>query len=128
MKQIGVRDEAKMVGGFGACGRGLCCHTFLENFEPVSIRMAKLQNLSLDPTKISGLCGRLMCCLEYEFSFYDEKRKKLPKHGETVLLNNEKGKVSALDYIKNIVYVELPEGRIVKALGDEVKRLKEKKR
>ena len=127
MKQIGVRDEAKMIGGFGVCGRGLCCHNFLDNFEPVSIRMAKLQNLSLDPTKISGLCGRLMCCLEYEFSFYDNRRRKLPKQGEIVFLDGEKGKVMALDFIQNIIQVQFPDGRIIKVSADEVKRFKEKK-
>lgn len=128
MKQIGVRDEAKIIGGYGACGRGLCCHTFLDNFEPVSIRMAKLQNLSLDPSKISGVCGRLMCCLEYEFSFYEQKRKSLPKPGENVTLDGEKGKVTSVDYIQDILCVEFPENRTVKVSAADVKRVKEKKR
>ena len=76
MRQIGVRDEAKMLGGYGPCGRSLCCSTFLKEFEPVSIRMAKKQDLVLNPTKISGICGRLMCCLGYEYSFYDEAKKE----------------------------------------------------
>ncbi len=76
MRQIGVRDEAKMLGGYGPCGRSLCCSTFLREFEPVSIRMAKKQDLVLNPTKISGICGRLMCCLGYEYSFYDEAKKE----------------------------------------------------
>ncbi|MBI5190872.1 MAG: stage 0 sporulation protein [Nitrospirae bacterium] len=75
MRQIGVRDEAKMLGGYGPCGRPLCCSTFLKDFEPVSIRMAKKQDLVLNPAKISGICGRLMCCLGYEYSFYDEAKK-----------------------------------------------------
>ena len=75
MRQIGVRDEAKMLGGFGPCGRPLCCSTFLRDFEPVSIRMAKKQDLVLNPAKISGICGRLMCCLGYEYSLYDEAKK-----------------------------------------------------
>ncbi|EEG76588.1 PSP1 domain-containing protein [Dethiobacter alkaliphilus] len=74
LRQIGVRDEAKMIGGLGPCGRVLCCHTFLGEFEPVSIRMAKDQNLSLNPTKISGVCGRLMCCLRYESDTYEQNR------------------------------------------------------
>lgn len=74
LRQIGVRDEAKMIGGLGPCGRVFCCHTFLGEFEPVSIRMAKDQNLSLNPTKISGVCGRLMCCLRYEASTYEQSR------------------------------------------------------
>jgi cell fate regulator YaaT (PSP1 superfamily) len=81
LRQIGVRDEAKMIGGIGACGRVLCCNCFLGEFEPVSIKMAKEQNLSLNPTKISGICGRLMCCLKYESDCYDSKKKE-DQHGE----------------------------------------------
>ncbi len=79
MRQIGVRDEAKMIGGYGPCGRPLCCSSFLSDFEPVSIRMAKKQDLVLNPAKISGICGRLMCCLGYEYSFYDEAQKEARK-------------------------------------------------
>jgi len=79
MRQIGVRYEAKMVGALGACGRQLCCSSFLTNFEPVSIRMAKEQNLSLNPSKISGMCGRLMCCLTYEYDYYEKAKKIFPK-------------------------------------------------
>lgn len=79
MRQIGVRDEAKMIGGFGPCGRELCCSSFLKDFEPVSIRMAKRQDLVLNPAKISGICGRLMCCLGYEYTFYDEAKKEAKK-------------------------------------------------
>ncbi len=84
LRQIGVRDEAKMVGGIGTCGKSLCCHTWLPEFEPVSIKMAKVQNLSLNPTKISGICGRLMCCLKYENEIYNELRKGMPEVGEHV--------------------------------------------
>lgn len=84
LRQIGVRDEAKMVGGIGTCGKGLCCHSWLGEFDPVSIKMAKVQNLSLNPTKISGICGRLMCCLKYENDTYQELRKNLPEVGEKV--------------------------------------------
>lgn len=84
LRQIGVRDEAKMVGGIGTCGKSLCCHTWLPEFEPVSIKMAKIQNLSLNPTKISGICGRLMCCLKYENAIYTELRRGLPEVGERV--------------------------------------------
>ena len=84
LRQIGVRDEAKMVGGIGNCGKGLCCHTWLPEFEPVSIKMAKIQNLSLNPTKISGMCGRLMCCLKYENDVYAELRKGMPEQGERI--------------------------------------------
>lgn len=82
LRQIGVRDEAKMLGGIGACGRILCCNNFLREFEPVSIRMAKEQNLSLNPAKISGICGRLMCCLKYESELYELSGKEEAKHGE----------------------------------------------
>lgn len=84
LRQIGVRDEAKMVGGIGTCGKSLCCHSWLGEFDPVSIKMAKVQNLSLNPTKISGICGRLMCCLKYENDTYQELRKDLPEVGERV--------------------------------------------
>lgn len=84
LRQIGVRDEAKMLGGIGTCGRALCCHAWLADFEPVSIKMAKTQNLSLNPTKISGICGRLMCCLNYENEVYTELRKGMPNVGEKV--------------------------------------------
>ena len=84
LRQIGVRDEAKMVGGIGTCGRSLCCHSWLSEFEPVSIKMAKVQNLSLNPTKISGICGRLMCCLKYENDVYSELKKGMPDNGEKV--------------------------------------------
>ena len=84
LRQIGVRDEAKMLGGLGSCGRPVCCKTFLDDFRPVSIKMAKEQNLSLSPTKISGLCGRLMCCLQYEQAAYEEMKKLMPKTGKEI--------------------------------------------
>ena len=84
LRQVGVRDEARLLGGFGTCGRELCCKSWLEEFEPVSIKMAKVQNLSLNPGKISGCCGRLMCCLKYENDVYQELKKNLPDQGEVV--------------------------------------------
>jgi cell fate regulator YaaT (PSP1 superfamily) len=84
LRQIGVRDEAKMLGGIGACGRSLCCHSWLPDFEPVSIKMAKMQNLSLNPTKISGTCGRLMCCLKYENDTYQALKKGMPDVGDRI--------------------------------------------
>ncbi|MFD2671561.1 PSP1 domain-containing protein [Marinicrinis sediminis] len=95
LRQIGVRDEAKMLGGIGPCGRPLCCSTWLGDFEPVSIKMAKDQNLSLNPTKISGLCGRLMCCLKYEHDNYEEAREKeeMPSIGSLVVTSLGEGKV-----------------------------------
>ncbi len=88
MRQVGVRHEAKLLGGLGSCGRELCCATFLRDFEPVSVKMAKEQNLSLNPTKISGLCGRLMCCLIYEFQTYKEMKQGLPKVGKRLKLKD----------------------------------------
>ena len=91
LRQIGVRDEAKMMGGLGPCGRPCCCSCFLGDFNPVSIKMAKEQNLSLSPTKISGLCGRLMCCLNYEHEHYCETRRRMPKQGATVFTSRRQG-------------------------------------
>lgn len=110
LRQIGVRDEAKMVGGLGPCGRPLCCSTFLGDFASVSIKMAKEQNLSLNPTKISGICGRLMCCLNYEQSTYEEIRKRLPKVGSVVKTEYGNGLVIGNSIVKEIVKVKLKKG------------------
>ena len=99
LRQIGVRDEAKMFGGLGVCGREFCCHGYLGDFEPVSIKMAKEQGLSLNPTKISGTCGRLMCCLKYEQSVYDELQKITPKIGSLVKTPQGKGRVEDANLI-----------------------------
>jgi len=107
LRQIGVRDEAKMLGGLGSCGQVLCCHSFLGDFEPVSIKMAKEQNLSLSPNKISGICGRLMCCLKYENDFYEEERKKAPKVGKIVKTPMGSGKIVDINIIKSIAKVEM---------------------
>lgn len=114
LRQIGVRDEAKMIGGLGLCGRALCCGSFLGEFEPVSIKMAKEQNLSLNPTKISGICGRLMCCLKYEQDFYEKTRKKMPKVGKEVLTPDGKGIVIENVVIKEKIKVKilLPDGTV----------------
>lgn len=93
LRQIGVRDEAKMIGGLGPCGKRVCCGQFLGEFEPVSIKMAKEQSLSLNPTKISGLCGRLMCCLKYEHEVYEELLKKMPELGTIVITPEGKGTI-----------------------------------
>ena len=107
LRQIGVRDEAKMVGGIGPCGRAMCCSTFLGDFAPVSIKMAKEQNLSLNPTKISGICGRLMCCLNYEQETYEDIRKRLPKKGSIVETELGRGEVIANSIVKESVKVKL---------------------
>lgn len=109
LRQIGVRDEAKMFGGYGPCGRVLCCKSFLKDFEPVTVRMAKDQNLPLNPTKISGLCGRLMCCLGYEYQVYKDLLRGLPKQGETVNTKEGKGRVTSVNPLKRTVVVEVGE-------------------
>jgi cell fate regulator YaaT (PSP1 superfamily) len=107
LRQIGVRDEAKMLGGIGPCGRMLCCSTFLGDFDPVSIKMAKDQNLSLNPTKISGLCGRLMCCLKYENDEYETAKELLPDLGEMIVTPNGPGKVVGLNILQRIMQVDV---------------------
>ena len=110
LRQIGVRDEARMLGGLGPCGRPICCGAFLEEFQPVSIKMAKEQNLSLNPTKISGVCGRLMCCLKYEQDHYEQTRKKMPRIGREVMTPDGKGTVSDLNIVKETVSVRIVNG------------------
>lgn len=111
LRQIGVRDEAKLMGGFGPCGRNLCCATFLKDFEPVTIKMAKEEGLPLNPSKISGLCGRLMCCLEYEYETYKLLSKGLPKEGERIHTQEGKGKVISVNVFKRSAVVELEDGK-----------------
>jgi cell fate regulator YaaT (PSP1 superfamily) len=106
LRQIGVRDETKIMGGIGICGRPLCCHTHLSEFVPVSIKMAKEQNLSLNPTKISGVCGRLMCCLKHEEETYEYLNKKLPNVGDTVTTDDGlKGEVQSVNVLRQLVKV-----------------------
>lgn len=119
LRQIGVRDESKMLGGIGPCGRMLCCATFLGDFEPVSIKMAKDQNLSLNPTKISGLCGRLMCCLKYENDEYEEMRDALPDIGDQIHTPEGLGKVLNIHVLSNNVQIQiLSSGKIVNFEAD----------
>jgi cell fate regulator YaaT (PSP1 superfamily) len=113
LRQIGVRDEAKMIGGFGPCGRELCCCRFLKDFEPVTIKMAKDQSLSLNPPKISGLCGRLMCCLSYEHKFYREMCKGMPRDGEKVDTPEGKGKIVSVNIFKRQATAVLEDGKPV---------------
>lgn len=110
LRQIGVRDEARMIGGLGPCGRQICCGSFLEEFQPVSIKMAKEQNLSLNPTKISGVCGRLMCCLKYEQDHYEQARKIMPRIGKEVVTPDGSGTVSDLNILKETVFVRITNG------------------
>ena len=110
MRQIGVRHQAKMVGGLGSCGRPLCCSAFLDSFAPVTIRMAKEQNISLNPKKISGMCGRLMCCLTYEREFYEKAKKSLPKVGKKIMTKQGEGKVVRQNILKETLTVALESG------------------
>ncbi|GBC59341.1 stage 0 sporulation protein [Desulfonema ishimotonii] len=110
MRQVGIRNQAKMCGGLGRCGRALCCSTFIEKFEPVSIRMAKEQGLSLNPTKISGQCGRLMCCLTFENETYQFFKQKMPKIGKIVRTPNGDGKVIRHNVVGKKVTVRLEDG------------------
>ena len=106
LRQIGVRDETKIVGGIGICGRALCCHTYLSEFIPVSIKMAKEQNLSLNPTKISGVCGRLMCCLKNEEETYEDLNRRLPNVGDYVTTDDGfKGTVHSVNVLRQLVKV-----------------------
>lgn len=120
MRQIGVRDEAKMLGGIGPCGKALCCATFLGDFAPVSIRMAKDQNLSLNPAKISGICGRLMCCLRYESEVYEEAKAQLPDVGSKVLTAEGLGKVVGHNPLRGNVIVELEGKRQIEVSAKQV--------
>lgn len=127
LRQIGLRDEAKMIGGIGCCGRPLCCSTFLGDFKPVSIRMAKGQGMSLNPTKISGICGRLLCCLKYENDMYcgkkKEKRKEhltVPKPGMKVVTPSGEGMVMHISRREQTVTVELSPGNRIEVAWDEI--------
>ena len=119
LRQVGTRDEARLVGGFGRCGRPLCCLSFLSEFSPVSIKMAKEQELPLNPTKISGVCGRLMCCLAYENEQYRELKKKLPRRGQQVSTPMGEATVAGSNPLKQTVSVELESGAMAELpLGD----------
>jgi cell fate regulator YaaT (PSP1 superfamily) len=121
MRQVGVRNEAKMIGGLGTCGREFCCCAFLKEFEPVSVKMAKEQNLALNPQKISGACGRLMCCLAYEVDTYSELKKDLPKVGKRVITPQGSGKVMQQSIINQKLKVILDDGKEVEVGFDEIR-------
>ncbi len=129
LRQIGVRDETKIVGGIGICGRALCCHSYLSEFAPVSIKMAKEQNLSLNPTKISGVCGRLMCCLNNEEETYEELNRKLPNNGDFVTTDDGlKGEVQSVNVLRQTVkvLVEVDDEKELKEYRVEQLRFKKK--
>ncbi|MDD5557473.1 MAG: stage 0 sporulation family protein [bacterium] len=122
LRQIGVRDEARMLGGIGCCGRQLCCATFLKDFEAVNIRMAKEQRLPLNPSKISGLCGRLLCCLRYEYETYRELQRTMPREGTMVATPSGEGRVTDVCLLRQSVTVELENGRVVRVEAKDVTR------
>ena len=129
LRQIGVRDETKIVGGIGICGRPLCCHTFLDEFAPVSIKMAKEQNLSLNPTKISGVCGRLMCCLKNEEETYEELNRRLPNVGDRVTTDDGlKGEVHSVNVLRQLVKVLVDDGEEKEIREYKVEQLKFRRR
>ena len=120
LRQIGVRDEAKLIGGVGHCGRPLCCSSWLCEFNPVSITMAKQQDLPLNPMEISGVCGRLLCCLSYENEFYTAAKKRLPKVGRTVTTPQGKGKVIGLDVFAETIKIRLENDVLIEISLDEL--------
>ena len=126
MRQVGIRNQAKMCGGLGRCGREVCCAGFMEKFGPVSIRMAKEQGLSLNPTKISGLCGRLMCCLTFEFETYRDLKQGMPRIGKTVMTAQGRGKVVRHNALKRRLAVRLAGGPEIEIGPDEIVTEKEK--
>ena len=131
LRQIGVRDETKIMGGYGICGRELCCHTFLSEFAPVSIKMAKEQNLSLNPTKISGVCGRLMCCLKNEEETYEYLNSRLPNVGDFVTTDDGlKGEVSSVNVLRQLVkvLVEVNDEKEIREYRTEQLKFKPRKR
>jgi len=120
MRQIGVRDEAKMTGGIGICGRELCCSSWLREFQPVSVKMAKEQNLALNPNKISGQCGRLLCCLDYEYETYCCLRKNFPKSGKRVRTVNAVGVVDKINILTGNITLKLDDNKIITIKRDEI--------
>jgi len=120
MRQIGVRDEAKMVGGLGICGRELCCSSFLREFQPVSVKMAKEQNLALNPSKISGQCGRLLCCLDYEYETYCDLRRNFPKQGKKVYTPQYDGTVEKVNLLTGEMLIRLEDGKLATVNAKEL--------
>ncbi len=122
MRQIGVRDYAKKVGGYGPCGQPLCCSTFLKTFQPVTIQMAREQHLSVNPQKLSGMCGRLMCCLSYEIAFYQEINKEFPHLGDSIKTEKGKAKVTAVNVFTKKIYVKYETGEEGPVTQEEYKK------
>ncbi len=116
LKQIGVRDKAKIIGGYGVCGRELCCSSYMKDFHPLSIKMAKDQALPLNPSRISGVCGRIKCCMAYEFMVYKELSRDLPQVGEKYTTPEGKGRVRDINILKRFILVDLGEGKTSKVV------------
>ena len=116
LKQIGVRDKAKIIGGYGVCGRALCCSSYMKDFHALSIKMAKTQGLPLNPSRISGVCGRIKCCMSYEYEVYKVFSRNLPKVGDKLTLADAKGKVIDVNILKKFVTVEAEDGRLIKSV------------
>ena len=120
LRQIGVRDEAKRIGGFGVCGLQQCCSAFLTSFDPISTQDARVQGLSLNPSKISGNCGRLLCCLKYELQFYTDVRKKYPEIGDRYLFNGVEGVVDRISILDDFMIIRDDQGEEIKISGQEI--------
>ena len=120
LKQIGVRDKAKIIGGYGVCGRELCCSSFLKGFHALSVKMSKDQGIPLNPSRISGVCGRIKCCMAYEFGVYKELARDLPRIGDKIDTPEGKGKVIDVNILKRYVNVDLGEGRVKKFTAAEM--------
>ena len=128
LRQIGVRQEASMIGGIGPCGRPLCCATFLKDFTPVTIKMAKIQDIPLNPNKISGTCGRLMCCLSFEHDFYEESKEDLPEVGKKVKTMYGEGKVLRYNILRDTLTVVFESGNSMEIKIEDVKEVNENER
>ena len=122
LRQIGIRDKAKEIGGIGPCGRRLCCSSFLTSFDSISINMAKNQSLLLNPSKINGVCGRLLCCLKYENDVYSEYHKGVPSVGDKVKIDNKNGKVISVDVLKRKYFVSFDDRSVMEVCVDEAKK------
>lgn len=128
MHQIGVREEARRVGGYGCCGLKLCCTTVIEDFDPVTTQMAKDQNLILTPSKLSGVCGRLMCCLAYEWNLYKAEMERFPQVGKKITTEKGKGKIERADIFRNLIYISYESGGEEKITLEKYENLKKKKK
>ncbi len=128
LRQIGVRDEAKRIGGLGPCGRALCCSTFMSDFSPISSQMARDQNLSLNPSKLSGLCGRLKCCLRFEHDFYRAAQSIFPRLGTRIVIDGKEGQVNRVDFFRDEVSLKMEDGEEITAHVGQIRTMPRKKK